>query len=290
MPIAYSTPAGAKDPDRALWIDEYVTLLDAGLLSVFDKYYGFKAYLSKDQLDLGPDQCIELVHKDLPAGLDKFRLKESDECKSYRPLSISCADYISRLCNFDEPSKLAAVSDQSVRTKNTHELSMSNPTLQVNGGDSATQEETSGVNSTITSTRKSLHQNIIGKLRPLPFQYHWTVWHDKHSESANYENRLFILHEDVADIATFYRVYNNYPWDKVRLRDSVHIFRKGVKPVWEDPENLKGGCWTFRVPKSKAQAFFHEIAILCMANEFQAALEGGTYPNPLSFPHECPSH
>ncbi|KAL2005999.1 hypothetical protein VTN00DRAFT_9653 [Thermoascus crustaceus] len=271
MPIAYSTTAGAKDPDRALWIDEYVALLDAGLLFVFDRFYGFKAYLSKDQLDLSPDQCIELVHKDLPAGLDKFRLKKSDE---YRPLSISCADYISRLCNFNEPSKLAVVSDQSVRTKNTHELSMSNPTLQVNGRDPATPEGTSGVNSTINSTRKSLHQNIIGKLRPLPFQYHWTVWHDKHSESANYENRLYILHEDVADIATFYRVYNNYPWDKVRLRDSVHIFRKGVKPVWEDPENLKGGCWTFRVPKSKAQAFFHEIAILCMANEFQAALEG----------------
>ncbi|KAK2739810.1 hypothetical protein FQN55_009131 [Onygenales sp. PD_40] len=123
------------------------------------------------------------------------------------------------------------------------------------------------------TTRKTLHQNILGKLRPLPFQYHWTVWYEKHSESSNYDEKLYILHEDVADIATFYRVYNNYPWDKVKLRDTVHIFRKGTKPVWEDPENLKGGCWTFRVPKAKSQAFFHEIAILCMANEFQAALE-----------------
>ncbi|EEH40954.1 translation initiation factor 4E [Paracoccidioides lutzii Pb01] len=122
-------------------------------------------------------------------------------------------------------------------------------------------------------SRKTLHQKILGKLRPLPFQYHWTVWYEKHSKSANYDERLFVLHEDVADIGTFYRVYNNYPWDKVKLRDTVHIFRKGTKPVWEDPENFKGGCWTFRVPKAKSQAFFHEIAILCMANEFQAALE-----------------
>ncbi|KAE8358306.1 translation initiation factor eIF 4e-like domain-containing protein [Aspergillus caelatus] len=125
----------------------------------------------------------------------------------------------------------------------------------------------------IAPTRKSLHQNIFGKLRPLPFQYHWTVWYDKHSDSTDYDNRLYVLHEDVADIATFYRVYNNYPWEKIRLRDTVHIFRKGVRPVWEDPENLKGGCWRFRVPKGKAQEFFHEIAILCMANEFQAVLE-----------------
>ncbi|OJJ81032.1 eukaryotic translation initiation factor 4E [Aspergillus glaucus CBS 516.65] len=127
-----------------------------------------------------------------------------------------------------------------------------------------------------TSTRKSLHQNIFGKLRPLPFQYHWTVWYDKYtpeSDDPSTKNKLYILHEDVADIATFYRVYNNYPWDKVRARDSVHIFRKGVDPVPEDPENRNGGCWQFRVPKGKALAFFHEAVILCMANEFQAALE-----------------
>ncbi|PGH33116.1 hypothetical protein GX50_04100 [[Emmonsia] crescens] len=125
----------------------------------------------------------------------------------------------------------------------------------------------------ITASRKTLHQNILGKLRPLPLQYHWTVWYEKHLESSNYDERLYILHEDVADIGTFYRVYNNYPWQKVKLRDTVHIFRKGTKPVWEDPENQKGGCWTFRVPKAQSQAFFHEVAILCMANEFQAALE-----------------
>lgn len=128
------------------------------------------------------------------------------------------------------------------------------------------------------STRKSLHQNIIGKLRPLPFQYRWAVWYEKHSESIanSYDDRLYSLHDDVADIATFYRIYNNYPWDKIKLRDTVHIFRKGTKPVWEDPENLNGGCWTFRVPKSKSQSFFHEVAILAMANELQAAVQTGT--------------
>jgi hypothetical protein len=148
---------------------------------------------------------------------------------------------------------------------------MTNPTLRMTGLESVPEDG----NDLTPTTRKTLHQNILGKLRPLPFQYHWTVWYEKHFDSGNFEDRLYILHEDVADIATFYRVYNNYPWDKVKLRDTVHIFRKGVKPVWEDPENLKGGSWTFRVPKAKSQAFFHEVAILCMANEFQAALESG---------------
>ena len=136
----------------------------------------------------------------------------------------------------------------------------------------------------IAATRKSLHQNIFGKLRPLPFQYHWTIWYDKNvtnPTTSTTANQLYILHEDVADIATFYRVYNNYPWEKVRARDSVHIFRQGVQPSPKDPENRNGGCWRFRVPKAKAQAFFHELAILCMANELQAALETGMFVVPV---------
>lgn len=162
---------------------------------------------------------------------------------------------------------------------------MSGPKIQIN--DEPNPEDTTH------NTRKTLHQNIFGKLRPVPLQYHWTVWFDKHTPASNtsstnshssssdiqkqeqYTSRLTILYEDISDIATFYRVYNNYPWDKIRLRDTVHIFRKGVKPVWEDPENLHGGCWTFRVPKAKGQDFFHEVAILAMGNELQAAVESG---------------
>ncbi|KKA18784.1 Translation initiation factor eIF4E [Rasamsonia emersonii CBS 393.64] len=181
--------------------------------------------------------------------------------------------------------------DDSITRLDQNRCIMSKPTIQVNGRESLVNEEktvnsgsgsrNSNDNGSIAAMRKSLHQNIIGKLRPLPFQYRWTVWFDKHCDSNN-NNRLYVLHEDVADIATFYRVYNNYPWDKIRLRDSVHIFRKGVKPVPDDPENRNGGCWTFRVPKAKSQAFFHEIAILCMANEFQAALESGSSCRSLS--------
>jgi hypothetical protein len=153
---------------------------------------------------------------------------------------------------------------------------MDTPELRVQKA-SPTEESNDAVDKS-PANRRTLHQNILGKLRPLPLQYHWTFWYDKHAEGASdYDDRLYVLYEDVADIATFYRVYNNYPWDKIPQRDTVHIFRKGVKPVWEDPANLKGGCWRFRVPKRKAQAFFHEIAILCLANEFQAVLEKGSF-------------
>jgi hypothetical protein len=136
-------------------------------------------------------------------------------------------------------------------------------------------EKSSITNTSPLATRKALHQNIFGKLRPVPLQYHWSVWYEKQdpASNANFTDKLRLLYEDVSDIGNFFRVYNNYPWDKMRLRDTVHIFRKGTKPVWEDRENIHGGSWTFRVPKAKSEAFFLEIALLCVSNELQAAVE-----------------
>ncbi|KAJ9273227.1 hypothetical protein DTO212C5_812 [Paecilomyces variotii] len=265
MPIAYSTKAGSKEPHKALWASDYVLLLNGGLLSELDIYYGFKAYLSKDLIDLGPDRYIRLLRSYLPPDHSRDILREAgSNGPLLDPLSLKTFNYL---------RDFSVIAARYMQKLDNGKSSMSQPTLQINGEEPAPGDTGNNDSGSIASTRKSLHQNIIGKLRPLPFQYHWTIWYDKHTDSSNYDNRLYVLYEDVADIATFYRVYNNYPWDKIRLRDTVHIFRKGVKPVWEDPENLKGGCWTFRVPKAKAQEFFHEIAILCMANEFQAALE-----------------
>lgn len=150
------------------------------------------------------------------------------------------------------------------------------------------------------TTRKSasFHKNLITKLRPLPFQYVWTVYHDKSVASASsspdttesnsttsataYTDRFTTLAPSVPDIAEFYKVFNNTPWSAVKSRDTVHIFRAGVKPLWEDPENIDGGCWTLKVRKQQLQAgdddrsrpkrVWEEICLMGCGGELQAAL------------------
>ena len=56
------------------------------------------------------------------------------------------------------------------------------------------------------------------------------------------------------------------------MRDSVHLFHKGVKPVWEDPRNEKGGCWTFRVPKDKVKEFWMELCMMAIGEKLQDAV------------------
>ena len=55
----------------------------------------------------------------------------------------------------------------------------------------------------------------------------------------------------------------------------MHLFKHGVKPVWEDPRNAQGGGWTFRIPKASAEEFWKEVCLLAIGEALQAAVSGG---------------
>ncbi|OAG42867.1 hypothetical protein AYO21_02818 [Fonsecaea monophora] len=125
----------------------------------------------------------------------------------------------------------------------------------------------------------SLHKQVIAKLRPLPFQYRWSVWHSKsHLQPTSQQSPdaypLTMLVDSVADIGTFYRIFNNLPWSQIKQKDSIHIFRSGVQPLWEDEENRRGGRWLIRVrpEEGKDVRCWEEICLLCCGGELQAAI------------------
>lgn len=88
---------------------------------------------------------------------------------------------------------------------------------------------------------------------------------------------LTCLSDDISDIAAFYRIFNNFPWPSIRSKDSVHFFRSGVKPLWEDPENIDGGCWTIKVNKegNKALRTWEELVLMVLGGELGSALTFG---------------
>jgi Eukaryotic initiation factor 4E len=92
---------------------------------------------------------------------------------------------------------------------------------------------------------------------------------------------------------TFWQVYNNTPFSTLPLRDSLHLFKKNVKPIWyvafcpvtgaleltvccrEDPRNKNGGAWTFRVPKANSQEFWKEVQMMAIGEILQEVVERG---------------
>lgn len=74
---------------------------------------------------------------------------------------------------------------------------------------------------------------------------------------------------------SFWQVFNNTPFTTLALRDSYRLFKKNVKPIWEDPRNSRGGAWIFRVPKSQSFEFWKEIQMMAIGETLQEVVEKG---------------
>jgi len=108
---------------------------------------------------------------------------------------------------------------------------------------------------------------------------------------------------------TFWQVYNNTPFTTLPLRDSLHLFKKNVKPIWydissfrivgcpessflflflfllrEDSRNKNGGAWIFRVPKANSQEFWKEVLMMAIGEVLQEVVHKGSfYISPLNW-------
>jgi len=89
-----------------------------------------------------------------------------------------------------------------------------------------------------------------------PLEYEWTFWYDKRpaqgkrlkGEQDSYESNLRAI-GTIGTVEDFWRYYNHLVKpSKLEMNSNYHFFKKGIKPMWEDSANSKGGKWvlTFR--------------------------------------------
>lgn len=53
-----------------------------------------------------------------------------------------------------------------------------------------------------------------------------------------------------------------------------------MRPLWEDEENLEGGCWVVKVRKEDGRAVrtWEELCLMVCGGELQAVVASGTWP------------
>ncbi|KAF9700253.1 hypothetical protein EKO04_001894 [Ascochyta lentis] len=136
---------------------------------------------------------------------------------------------------------------------------------------------------TASPARGSAMLNSIFKSVRVPeFRFRWMFWAEKGQQSGpkdktaqpeEYASRPKPLGEQIISIKEFYQHFNNIPVENLKLRDSIHLFHMGIKPVWEDPRNTRGGAWYFKVSKEVAPQFWHELCLLAVGDVLQGAVE-----------------
>jgi Eukaryotic initiation factor 4E len=291
MPVLFSKSNTDEVKELTLWADDYIVAADAGILPPAALERGFKTYVKAENVQeilsiSSLDDYLSAVREHWHDSLTDLVNSSAGYFASVEEaaLWLRTTTWTSTY-SIEVLIELAKTWAAEIRAAKATLAKMSAPIVQVNGLDTIDEDEDNDA----SKKRKEAHQKLLGKLRPLPLQYTYTVYHDKYNaDNDDYTGRLKVLESNVSDIAAFYQVYNNFPWDKVKLRDTIHVFHQAVKPVWEDPANIDGGSWTFRVGRSRAQEFFHEIALLNVSNEVNYAVAEGTFPLLPLFPLPSP--
>jgi hypothetical protein len=93
----------------------------------------------------------------------------------------------------------------------------------------------------------------------------WSIWF--HQEKDNWKISGFNKFYDIETIHDFWAFYNN--WNIIGGITSKHFFlmQSGIAPIWEDPVNINGGCWSFKVNEDQTIELWEDLSVYLVCNQ-----------------------
>ncbi|KAK9368551.1 translation initiation factor eIF 4e-like domain-containing protein [Lipomyces kononenkoae] len=108
-----------------------------------------------------------------------------------------------------------------------------------------------------------------------PLRYNWTLWFLHRApgvkisdyEKATKEISSFSTAED------FWRLYSYLARpSSLPYTSEYHLFKTGVRPVWEDPTNINGGKWILKLKKGTGSVTWESLLLAIIGGEFGDSL------------------
>ncbi|TPX34227.1 hypothetical protein SmJEL517_g03144 [Synchytrium microbalum] len=85
-----------------------------------------------------------------------------------------------------------------------------------------------------------------------PLQHKWCVWFDSAQGKQNQKNWMDNLKNLVTfdSVEDFWGIMNHImKASALPAGSNYHVFKEGIQPMWEDPQNKKGGKWVVSITK-----------------------------------------
>lgn len=114
-------------------------------------------------------------------------------------------------------------------------------------------------------------KEIVGEY---PLKNAWIIYYrPTTNKNSDYEKSIKPLCR-VQSVQAFWTVYSHLkrPSDLPTVSD-YHIFKEGIRPVWEDEENKRGGKWIMRLKKGVADRYWEELLMAIIGDQFAEAGE-----------------
>ncbi|KAK4251009.1 translation initiation factor eIF 4e-like domain-containing protein [Corynascus novoguineensis] len=105
----------------------------------------------------------------------------------------------------------------------------------------------------------------------------WVFWFRPPISKANgfieYEKTLHPI-AVVDSVEHFFKVYQHLKRPStLPLVSDYHLFKKGIRPIWEDEENKNGGKWVVRLRKGVADRYWEDLLLAVIGDQFGEASE-----------------
>jgi len=110
-----------------------------------------------------------------------------------------------------------------------------------------------------------------------PLRHSWVFWFrppiSKSNGFVEYEKTLHAM-AGFSTVEDFFVTYRHLKRPSILpLVSDYHIFKKGIRPVWEDDENKKGGKWIVRLKKGVADRYWEDLVLAIVGDQFAEASE-----------------
>lgn len=111
-----------------------------------------------------------------------------------------------------------------------------------------------------------------------PLQFKYTLWFSqrapgKQTTSTSYDQNLKKVCS-FASVEQFWKVHSHLarPGD-LNGHSDYHLFKKGIRPMWEDDANRSGGKWIVRLKKGLASRCWENLILAMLGEQFMVGDE-----------------
>jgi hypothetical protein len=96
------------------------------------------------------------------------------------------------------------------------------------------------------------------------FPQKWTLWyHDPNNNDYSLASYIKVMTFDTTnDFWSVIEAISGEAWHS----GMFFLMREGFRPIWDAPENDKGGAWSKKVDASETHAVFVDCMVHCLAN------------------------
>ncbi|XP_076453853.1 eukaryotic translation initiation factor 4E type 2-like isoform X2 [Babylonia areolata] len=107
-----------------------------------------------------------------------------------------------------------------------------------------------------------------------PLQYNYSLWFSRRSPKTTTYNQSLQFVFSFASVEQFWTMYAHLvrPSELTGHAD-YHLFKEGIRPMWEDEANRQGGKWIIRLRKGLASRCWENLILAIMGEQFMVGEE-----------------